>query len=446
MRWLRIRSAPGRRAGADPRSTVRTSAWRPMPGADSPTLVFGMDWAPLMGSDPHAQARRRARAARATHHVVAAGHVGAAGWVRLPRHVRRHNLHAAALAYARLHPGGPAAGVFNLPDGRAWVVAVQAGAVLPDGDRLCADAGEAERHCATLAGRHPGLAAARLDLAELAAARAPSTRLVELGGRWRSLPLPLRVMPVLLAAAYTVQHGPQIWNRLAGGKPAVPAVDPVEAWRQALQGAASALVVHTGSDTAAVLHGLRRLPLGLRGWALRRAVCEASQDGWTCSASYLRRSRGASNAGLAQALPPGWQASFKPLDEAVLAWRVPAGGSRLDPQAVPSALFTDTDYASRLQAVRPAFIQIGLGAAMPLAVPMPRDERGVPLARPASLPELQRRPISVHGPLRSLALLARQPPPGAWRQLVLEIAPDQRAGLDSSRLIARLQGVLYEKR
>lgn len=422
-------------------------AWQALsPAAGAPVLVFGMDWAAMMGSDPHGESLRRARSARATHCVAASGQAAVAGWARLPRELRGQRLHAAALAYAGLHPRGASAGILALPGGRAWLVAAQAGSVLPGGDRLCADADEAMRLRAALAARHPGLEPVPLELADLAAGLAPANALAELGGRWRGLPLPVRVAPLLLAAAYAVQHGPALWRDLSAGRQAAPRVDPLSAWQQALGRAAGALPVHTEQDAAAVLGSLRRLPLALRGWSLRRAACDAAPGGWSCSASYLRAARTASNDGLARALPPGWQASFRPLDEAVLAWRVPAGGAGLDPAQAPSARQTDIAYASRLQALQPAFARIGLGQAQPIAVPAPGDDRGAPLPRPAGLPELQSRPLSVQGPLRSFALLARQLPPGAWRQLALEISPDQPARLASSRLVARLQGVLYEKR
>jgi hypothetical protein len=438
------RRVPVERAGAACAQTE--PAWVSVPGADAPVLVLGMHWAPLMGADSHAQARRRARKARATHYVVSDAQVATMGCVRLPKALRGRNLHAAALVFARLHPHGVAVGVFDLPDGRAWVVAVQAGAVLPEGDCVCADVERARSHGQSLVARHRGPSVQAMGLAELAAARAPATQLSEPASRWRSLPLPMRVLPLLLCAAYAAQSGPRAVMELVRADTAAPAVDAGLAWRQALLGAVAGLPLHTAQDRAALLYGLRRLPASIGGWALRRAACDAGPGGWQCAAVYLRNARGASNAGLAALLAPGFRAEFKTLDEAALSWRVPAVGAPVDPHAWPASPIIETEYATRLQAARAAFLRIDLGAPVPVPVAAPHDERGVPLVRPPGMIEPRSRPLSAQGPLRSLALLAHRPPPGAWRRLTLEVAPDRRPGLEGSQLMARLEGVVYEKR
>lgn len=423
------------------------AAWLPMRAAPGRWLAMGLQWAPILEADARTQLRRRARTARATHCVLGESAMG--GWLRLPRAMRQASVHAAALAYARLNPLGSSVAMLALPDGRIWVAAAHAGAVLADGDRICADEGEAIRLRDALQARFPGMAQTSVSWDELAGPAGEDTRLERLSGAWRRLPLPLKVVPLMLLVVYGAQHGGSVWRLLAGPPPEPPAIDAGAAWAQAQAAAARAHPVHGAGDMRAVLSGLSGLPADAAGWSLRTATCRASASAWDCRADYARTGHGARNAELLRRAPAGWDVEFGLLDQAVLSWRIAAGGGSLadlDAAGLPRGRDTEQVYASHLQGIRPAFGLIGVGAASDLPVPAPGDAQGAPLARPADLAVLRTRPFSIHGPLRSYVLLAEAPPPMAWRELSLELAPERAAGIALSRLAVRLQGVLYEQR
>ena len=147
-------------------------------------------------------------------------------------------------------------------------------------------------------------------------------------------------------------------------------------------------------------------------------------------------------------MPAGWRLAFGLLDHASLEWRTAGAASSLaalDPAGLPDSQDITVAYASRFQDMRPAFGLIGLSEASALPVVTPLDANGQAVARPADMPVIHQRGIRVEGPLRSFALLAQSPPPMAWRELSLEIAPASRVGIASSRLAVRMQGVVYEK-
>jgi len=419
----------------------------PMRSASASCLALGLRWMPVLEGEPLAQLRRRARVAGATHYVLGAAGMG--GWARVPSARRKTAVYSAALAYARLHPLGSSVTCVPLPDGRVWVAAAHAGAVLVDADKICADESQAAAWCAALMVRFPQMTNTSVTFDDLALATSEDTRLIQRTGVWRRLPAPLKVMPFVLMAAYGIEHGGSVWQILTGPASEAVKIDPEIAWTQAQAQVAGEHPIHGVDDMRAVLSGLAGLPTNVAGWALHGANCLSELSAWRCRADYARVSHVARNADLARRVPEDWQADFGLLDQAVLSWRVANDGhslAELDVAVLPRGRDTDLVYASRLQAIRPAFGLISVGKASDLAVTTPSDAEGVPLARPADLPWLRTRGFSVQGPLRSYALLTESPPPMAWRELSLALIPDAEAGIALSRLVVRLQGVIYEQR
>lgn len=426
-------------------------------------LAFGLRWFALIGSNVPALARSRGRRLRATHYVVGGAPATVAGYgrsspgwrrgahARMRRRAGPAHLMAAAQLFALLYPDGGYS-LIRLPDGRHWLVAAHGGTVLSQTDRMFGSLDEALREQAALLAQRPALKARDADQvwAAMLQAAEPGARLAALPSRWAELPLALRLFLVCVGLAALA---PPLWDtavgslfRRAPAKPETASAHELQlsAYRAMLQGTAA----HPSSELGRLLAGVARLPIQIRGWALRRAQCEAGAQQWNCSAVYARVHPQATNYGLYALLPAGWQVSFKPLEEATLAWRMASGAIWLADMALPTALHVDTQVAGALQRLRPAFASVVLAPASPMLPRLPAPAQAGTVQAgiaQADMPAIRRRTLTLHGPLRSMALLPGPIPAARWSRLVLDIQPQPRPSLVASTLVAELQGDLYEQ-
>lgn len=432
------------------------------PGADR-MLAFGLRWYALIGSNVPKLARSRGRRLRATHYVVGGSPAMVAGYGRgrpgrrAARPWRRARSpgatppQSAAQLFALLYPEGGHS-LVRLPDGRHWLVAAHGGAVLSQTDRVFDSLDDAQSEQRALLAQRPSLTEHSPDRvwAALAQTVEPGAALTVLPSRWAELPAALRLF---LACIGLAAIAPPLWNASVAPfarKPAAPpepaAVrDPMaDAYEVMLQGT----TVHPATDLTRLLASVAALPVQVQGWALRRAHCEAAAQQWDCAAVYARAHPLATNHGLHALLPAGWQVSFKPLEEATLAWRVASAPIRVADMDLPTSLHVDTRVAGGLQGLRRAFASVALSPAVPLMPRPPAASRAV--ASPGSVdgrgtPLVRRRSLVLHGPLRSMALLPGPVPAARWSRLVVNVQSQPRPSLVASALVAELQGDLYEQ-
>ena len=245
------------------------------------------------------------------------------------------SLQSAAQLFALLYPDGGHS-LVRLPDGRHWLVAALGGTVLSQTDRVFDSLDDAQHERRALLVLRPGLQehAAEQVWAALLQAAEPGARLTALPSRWAELPLALRLFLacIILAAA-----APPLWNSSVGSlfrqqaaKPEPAAIrDPLV---DAYQAMLSSTAAHASTELVRLLAGVGRLPVQVRGWALRRAQCDAGAQQWICSAVYARAHPRATNHSLYALLPPGWQVSVQAArrGHAGMAhgvWRLAAGRS-----------------------------------------------------------------------------------------------------------------------
>lgn len=433
------------------------------PGA-SQQLAFGLRWLALIGSDVPALARARGRRLRATHFIVGGSPATMAGFGRLRLSWRvkgqgeraRHNgsprIQAAAQLYALLYPLGGHC-LINLPGGRYWLAAAQDGVVLSQADRVFNSRDDAEQALARLREQRPGLVEHDADAVWAALLRAvdPGARMARLPSRWAALPFAPRLF---LACVAVSALAPPLWRAVASYVLSEPRASRAEETVSAgqpnpYQSMISAMAAHGPLEVSRLLRSVGELPVQVQGWALRRAQCDAQASGWNCAAVYVRAHPQATNRRLYARLPAGWRVSFKPLDEAALAWHIASPPVPLARLMLPSALHVDTELVAILQRLQPAFSSMTLAPAIALSPPAPvpgragGDAADATLADP--LPVLRRRALRLQGPLRSLALLPAAIAPARWSRLVLDVQPQHRPTLVASTLVAELQGDLYEQ-
>jgi len=423
---------------------------------DDRVLVLGMRWHTILGSRLDQRARQKARQAKASHYAHAAGSE-AVGVVRLNRADRglAGHLHSAALAFASDHRQGVVALRAALPDGRVWVVAAQAGKVLTHSDRVHDTAAEALAALDDLAQLHgEDLIVIDADDGDPAGATLPgllgeasaSYRLQPCGWSMPAIPRPLAVAVLGGAAAFLLRGGWD-WYRHRSGLPAVaPApVDAEAAWARRLDAFRRGVRLHAERDGLSVLNALADLPAEVGGWRLAAAQCKrGTGPGWACQARYGRFHRLATNASFLAARPAGWRETWQPLDAVVAHFPAAGDGRALDPARLISRAEHDDKTVTALQQVLPLMSAITLGDVAPARLEPPRDEHGIVIPPPPSMPAIVERPLALEGPLRSLflvpGLLADQV---EWRAVSLTVETAAEPSLNRSRLMAGLSGVLY---
>lgn len=439
------------------------------PGAER-TLAFGLRWFALIGSNVPKLARSRGRRLRATHFVVGGSPAMVAGYGRARSGIRGARLkrgagstadapQSAAQLFALLYPDGGHA-LVRLPDGRHWLVAAHGGAVLSQTDRVFGSLDDAQQEQRALLAQRPTLREHAPDRVWSALTEAVdgAAALTALPSRWAELPAALRLF---LACIGLAAVAPPLWNmgmNAFSRKQAAPP-EPVAA-RDPMADAYAAMLhattVHSPTALTRLLASVAALPVQVQGWALRRAHCDAGAQQWDCAAVYARVHPLATNHGLHALLPAGWQVSFKPLEEATLAWRVGSAPVRVADVTLPSSLHVDTRVAGGLQGLRPAFASVALSSSVPLMPHQPRPpavqkpaagQAGAVQSNPApsGMPVVRRRSLTLHGPLRSMALMPGPVSAARWSRLVVNVQSQPRPSLAASALVAELQGELYEQ-
>jgi len=422
---------------------------------DDRVLVLGMRWHTILGSRLDLRARQKAKQTKASHYAHAS-HSEAVGVVKLGRADRKEAelFHSGALAFAAEHPHGVVALRAALPDGRVWVVAAQSGKVLTNSDRIYATAEQALAAIDELAARHGDaltvLEALDLDspampFAALMSESSAECRLRSCGWALPGIPRPVAVAVLGCAAAFLLR-AVWDWHASRSGRAVEPlAVDPEAAWSQAWEAFRSRVRVDAEHDWGALFDRLVDLPVEIGGWRLASAQCKRDAvRGWSCWAKYGRIHRLATNASFLASRPKGWSEAWQPMDGVVARFDVSVTGRPLDVSRLKTSAEHESETISSLQRLLPLLSAASLGEAAPVRVEAPRDERGVPLPVPSSLPALVERTVTLEGPLRSMFLL-----PGTlagqveWRSVALSVDPSVEPALNRSQLMAGISGVLY---
>jgi hypothetical protein len=424
------------------------------------SLVFGMTWHTILGSQLVQEARRRAAAAGATHLVHADARAESVGTIRLSRADRAGHaprLYSAAQLFACLHPRGVALACLRLPGGATWVAAVRDGTVLSRTDVVYASLAEADVAVAELLAREPDsvcygqLAAQRclpLDLDMLAADLAPQAALQLRPRAWTAVPRSLVMLLALCVVVPVGQRGWQVYqarqrDALAAQR-ASTRLDPVIAWRERYADYLAGLSLLAQENLPQALETLAQVPLNVAGWRFDGARCEpAMQTRWTCEAIYQRGMQSASNAGFAEAASSEWRMLWAPFDQVMPSFSSALPARPLSLTALTPSAKQNLGTVSRLQVLRAAFGNAEIGPAEVVDVGHPQESDGAAVVRPAEAPVLSRRRIRLAGPLRSLYALAAVEGPYRWSRLTLSVHPSSRPSLKLSALMATLEGVLY---
>ncbi|NYT61343.1 hypothetical protein H0A66_03255 [Alcaligenaceae bacterium] len=419
----------------------------------SATLVFGMEWLPLLGPRVQRQGLRLARLHKATHMVLADESAGSVGVAMLKggKALRKRSLYSAAQNVAQLFPVGTVAVLLKIETAGYWLVAVHEGSVVARTDRIYPLSADAQPVLAELRQAYPHLqvlgqpqAPDQPSLAAIEAAGSTHSRLQTLNAWAAVLPWPVQGFVLALVLVLLTPRLVQLlWPEPEAAVPAAVA-DLRQVWRLAEEQAFQHHIVHGVQGTRALLNDLYTLPVRVDGWVLLQAECTGQIGGWRCLAGYERRRVNASNSGFLAAAPQHWTVEFVSMDMAQPTWTVAAPGVPLLASNLPSSAHHERDLFSALQNIKPAFNQMQIGRPAPLPVLAPLDAQGRPLPRPSGMVLYLSRLVQLVGPLRSSGLLLPHTVSMQWHKVLLALRKVEQPGLKNSGLSLSLQGVLYE--
>lgn len=418
----------------------------------SATLVFGLDWFPLIGARADRLGMRIAKRHRSTHCVLAGEEAGSVGLLALKAgRLQKRPLYSAAQNVAGLFPTGTIVLLMELGATGYWLVAIHEGAVVARTDRFYPSREAANDALAELRLAYPQLLALGEPnapgiptMADIEAACSSSTQLRRISG-WRPfLPWPVQWFALVLVLALLL---PAAWRilRLDHAQASIPALkDPVQAWRDAIAHSAQGRYVHGAHGSRMLLEAFHALPAKLRGWHLRQAECVPQAVQWQCQARYERREPDASNKSFLEIIQPEWKVQFTSLDHALVVWRTPSGAVPLTRQRLADSKANERRFFSALQGLRAGFADVRVGKTLPIPLQAPLDGQGRPIPRPAQLLAYSSRSVQLSGPLRSAGLLLPHVSFIAWSNAALSLHDVNAPSARDSRLILTLQGVLYE--
>jgi hypothetical protein len=411
-------------------------------------LVFGLEWFPLLGRHPEAQAASIAHRMRATSYVTTASGAASPGvLVERIRSARREPVCSAAAIVAGLRPAGSIALMLEIEDAGYWLVAVHEGAVMSRSDTLFDNPADIHAVVAQLRESHPMLEfqdlrdASAEFVISLFDSASDRTQLRNLSPfrrrrlRW--------VVGALALAAWGMHVSGIVSSDVRRITTTEPEIDPAGAWAQAIAEAVGAHSVHGVPGLFVLMEALHELPISIAGWVLRSVDCRAYGGEWRCQSRYLREGE-ADNQGFIDAALPAWALTFEPLGGVTAAWAVPMPVTALAAAGLGTSAQNEARLFSAFQAMLPAFTELSLDSPLPIAVRAPHDAHRQPIVRPSGLPIYLQRKIRVQAPLRSLSLLLPEVAHVSWAQVTLNLDGVDAPSLRSSSLRVSLSGVLYE--
>lgn len=381
------------------------------------SVVYGLDWAPLIGAKLDRQSLAHARRVKASHHVPAVEHSSSVGTINLPNEKKigkARTLYSAGAIVALKHPTSAYLGVIQIEQKLVWVIATHNGSVIKGTDTLCSLA-ESETLVASVRKRYPQIS--DLEDTDVQSYLIDRTELKVVRYGVDALPVPLKVVSIvalaMLVGNLVWDQGSQLIQSYSRSHTQTPQVDAVQEWTHAMDSWAAETLVDGAKGYAAIFSSVADIPLKVGGWKLsgtgkNSAVqCDApSQATWNCSAMY-KRGPLATNESFLSARRQDWKIRWIDLDTALATWQVLGARHALSLSTLPKQSAFSIDYVSRLQNVSRAFTNIDVKASAPVAIPAPvvsdasADKVAVELPTSISLP--REMTFTLKGPLRSLA-------------------------------------------
>ncbi|MCO8166174.1 type 4b pilus protein PilO2 [Pseudomonas sp. 21LCFQ02] len=375
-------------------------------------VVYGLDWAPLIGNKLDRQSLAHARNLKATHHVPAVEYSSSVGTAKLPsvkKTGKGRAVYSAGAIVALKHPTSAYLGVISIEEALVWVIATHNGSVIKGTDTLCSPE-EADQLVASVRARYPQIS--DLEDTDVQSYLNERTQLKAVRYGVDAVPGPLKILIIavlgLLIANFAWDQGKRLIQSYTRSHADTQQIDATQEWTAALDIWAESTLMDGPRGFADLFEAMMHLPLEVGNWSLKRVQCDnANQRNWTCRADYARGVI-ATNESFLSSLRPDWKwkTRWVDLDNAQVSWQVPGTRHPLSRKALPALTTFSLDYISRLQDVSKAYslIEVKPPAAVTIPAPVINDGQGkVALELPQGIRLPNVMTFSIKGPLRSLA-------------------------------------------
>lgn len=386
---------------------------RDMPGERG--VVYGMDWAPLIGTKLDKQSLAHARRLKASHQIPAVEHSSSVGTIKMP--AEKRTLYSAGAVVALKHPTSAYLGVMQIEPELVWVIATHNGSVIKGTDTLCSP-DESEKLIESVRKRYPQIS--DLEDTDVQSYLNGRTQLQVVHYGLDAIPTPLKMLGIIALALVVGNlawdQGSRFVRDYARAHSTAPQVDAVQEWSDALNSWAAQTLVDGTQGYAALFRAFLPIPSDVGGWKLSGSgknpavQCDApSQRNWKCSVMFRRGILATNESFLTWTLHnhPDWQIQWIDLDTVLASWQAPGARHTISLGSVPKQATFSIDYVSRLQKVKRAFtlIEVKPSAQASISQPTLRDGSGnqtaIELPAGMALPKVMG--FTMKGPLRSLA-------------------------------------------
>lgn len=403
-------------------------------------LALNLDWIPLLGDT--SKVKQQAKRLKASHSIISGKPAAALG---LAYGIKIKNILSIAELFANYYPKGSYACVFAI-DPESWhVLACHEGVVMVHADRTYISQEQALTSIDQLLLSYPNL-----ELIKIGDRQSFFNKLLEKNTQVAQLSklqygYGKYLLLILLFASSLIWHfWPQNKTAFAQAK----SVQSSNAWADSIDKVLSENRIHGVMGTKELLKIIRAQPLFIAGWQMSSIQCmpSALSEKWLCHGEYKRKDLNADNKGFIRQAPNNWQMDFPSLDLIRSNWTIKLPNRVIKPSLLPKSKIIESDWASELQYILPAFTSLRLAESKAVKIPIPKAEDGTDLPVPIDFPNLANRKLTISGPLRSASLLKGIADAIAWQKVFIRYAPGVKANIKASSLTIQLEGYVYENR
>lgn len=444
-------------------------------GKSNDVLVFGMRWRTLVTSGTTREGlMKMAMKEGATHFIRQRQQIG---YCLLPQVEAGIALYPAALLAAKNH-AGDALYVLNTgeAEGHYWVARTRGGHPtsldefivgsqedLLDRVRVLVTEGDANEILifTNIAGitRMPNVREFSVqDLFDIARSVQESLQLVVKAKR--TFPKPVRYALLTSLLVLGGQSGYRYWTEYKAAEAKRMSqsnqLTPEEAWSPIIEKFESSLNASSVSGLMAVRDEIYKAPVIWNGWLLRSIRCKVSQTpiqtqsiNWVCVAEYQRGRVALTNAEMQALIGSKWKPKFIDVGLMQVAWDLKVDRIPMRIGDLQDHVKLQIDTVSVVQNLLPALSTTPTMVFKPVELVAPKNQQGMAIPKPATLPNLFQMPVSIKGPFRSIEAVIEAAARIDWNTLeVTYIGGVDRgasAGLVATSFVSEISGIAYAK-
>lgn len=276
----------------------------------------------------------------------------------------------------------------------------------------------------------------------------------------RSIPKPVLISLVGGLAVLGVQYGYQYWTEYKAAEARrlsqASQQTPEEAWAPVIARFESGLNQVNANGLGALRAGIYKAPVLWNGWLLKSIKCKVNPSGsneksivWLCLADYQRGRVALTNDEMLERDGSKWNPKFIDIGLMQISWDLTLDRIPMRVADLKNHVSQQIASVSSVQNLLPALTTPPAMVFKPIELPAPKNQQGMAIPKPASIPSIFQMPVAIKGPLRSIEAVIEEVPGVDWNSLeVTYVGGAERAvssGLLSTSFISEISGVAYAK-